>query len=688
MSFDAHTNFGYSKISAVDGPADESSRLAVRPGEGDRFPEPPFNATIWQDRSMPEPGNSTIVRVTDITNDVFTFVRNQEDSENREILVGDQIAATITRKTLRDIEDTVDGNDASAVHLTGTEIITGAKTFSAGSLLDKGNEVFNVKAYGAIGDGVTNDTTAVTAAITALNNAGGGILLFPAGGNYLLTPIIQLSSNTHVIARGATFTLDTSYTVSGTTFRGLFRIGSTTGTHSVSNVEFEGGIANGDAFTSYTTNDPTFNANNHKYVCFIHSVNTMRNCKFHHFKTVNWGSPITLEKLGGIDGTPSRNVHCYNIQAEQSWVGVQYYCNGYIYEDCSVHDIDVKFCYDDCVAIVGGYGGVTSATACAQRIQVYNIRGDKSGQLGAFVKLDCGDTTGNNGILRDINVYNVTGYTTGVNEYIIGIIKGGNTQTKKIAMSQISCQGTWNVGVYAQSNGRDTELSQFYFEARYGLHFQGNNEPNHYMNIKIQDGVIMSRNASAADTVEGHGIGFSAGTSAQGFQNFVVRNVDLFNKTTPINEGATVPSGFGTQGTYENIMYERVDIRDSAVADCDFSSDPRIVSLYKNGTVQALNALGNKSGATTFDFSTYTLITVTATDNITSTFTDGTHVGRRAALRFKQDGTGSRTISKPSNVKAPSGALTPTATANKETIWDLEWDGTHWNVKSTSPDIS
>jgi polygalacturonase len=39
--------------------------------------------------------------------------------------------------------------------------------------------------YGAKGDGVTYDTTAVRAATVALANAGGGTLLFPSGYKFL-----------------------------------------------------------------------------------------------------------------------------------------------------------------------------------------------------------------------------------------------------------------------------------------------------------------------------------------------------------------------------------------------------------------------------------------------------------------------------------------------------------------------
>jgi hypothetical protein len=55
---------------------------------------------------------------------------------------------------------------------------------------------YNVKAsiYGAKGDGVTDDTTAIQAAITAAAAAGGGVVWFPAG-TYIISTALTVSTN-------------------------------------------------------------------------------------------------------------------------------------------------------------------------------------------------------------------------------------------------------------------------------------------------------------------------------------------------------------------------------------------------------------------------------------------------------------------------------------------------------------
>jgi hypothetical protein len=104
MAFDAHKNMAVSTVATAPSPATSGTSLVVAAGEGARFPATPFNATVGPAQTVLTPANSEIVRVTAISTDTLTITRAQESSSARSILVGDQIAATITAKTITDIE--------------------------------------------------------------------------------------------------------------------------------------------------------------------------------------------------------------------------------------------------------------------------------------------------------------------------------------------------------------------------------------------------------------------------------------------------------------------------------------------------------------------------------------------------------------------------------------------------------
>jgi hypothetical protein len=63
------------------------------------------------------------------------------------------------------------------------------------------NLVFNVKDYGATGNGVTNDTTAIQAAINAVQTAGGGIVFFPRG-TYIYSHLFIRESYVSIVGVG------------------------------------------------------------------------------------------------------------------------------------------------------------------------------------------------------------------------------------------------------------------------------------------------------------------------------------------------------------------------------------------------------------------------------------------------------------------------------------------------------
>ncbi len=68
-----------------------------------------------------------------------------------------------------------------------TSAVTAAGAADDTTVVHKGDLVFNVKDYGATGDGSTNDTTSIQNAINAAQTAGGGVVYFPSG-TYMVAP--------------------------------------------------------------------------------------------------------------------------------------------------------------------------------------------------------------------------------------------------------------------------------------------------------------------------------------------------------------------------------------------------------------------------------------------------------------------------------------------------------------------
>src|SRR4051812_35684666 len=99
-TYDNHQNFSVSTVLTAPSPATSGTSLVVQSGDGAKFPSVSFNATVCPAGAQPTTANAEIVRVTAISTDTFTITRAQESTSARTIVVGDQIAATITKKTL------------------------------------------------------------------------------------------------------------------------------------------------------------------------------------------------------------------------------------------------------------------------------------------------------------------------------------------------------------------------------------------------------------------------------------------------------------------------------------------------------------------------------------------------------------------------------------------------------------
>jgi hypothetical protein len=102
---DQQANLAVSTVFGISAPAASGVTLTLLPGTGARFTQaPPFPVTIWATGTLPDPTTAEIARVTARTGDVLTIVRAQEGTTARTITVGDNIAATITKKYFDDTE--------------------------------------------------------------------------------------------------------------------------------------------------------------------------------------------------------------------------------------------------------------------------------------------------------------------------------------------------------------------------------------------------------------------------------------------------------------------------------------------------------------------------------------------------------------------------------------------------------
>jgi len=182
MPFDAHKNLSIATVANSPGTAGLS--LTVGGGEGARFPAVPFNATVWPATELPTPVNAEVVRVTARTADALTIVRTQEGTTARGIVAGDLIAATITAKSLTDIES---GVNFPQLATTGDLLLQGGGPRSIGLGTSDGADTGYLGIYGGGGAGTTrggyvylggNESPIPGAVQLAAGNVAGGVIEF------------------------------------------------------------------------------------------------------------------------------------------------------------------------------------------------------------------------------------------------------------------------------------------------------------------------------------------------------------------------------------------------------------------------------------------------------------------------------------------------------------------------------
>lgn len=142
-------HFANFAVSQVASPAltTTSNSLTLSPGTGAKFPNAPFSVLLGDPTATYE-----IVQCTAISGDTLTITRHQEGTVAGNWGIGASVAQVVTAGNLTNIWSELDHRG-----------------------------VFNAKDYGAVGDGATDDTSAINATISACVAAGGGVVDLPPG---------------------------------------------------------------------------------------------------------------------------------------------------------------------------------------------------------------------------------------------------------------------------------------------------------------------------------------------------------------------------------------------------------------------------------------------------------------------------------------------------------------------------
>ena len=140
--------------------------------------------------AVPNSGSSSLADDTDVAfaspsnGQVLTYNSSDSKWNNEAPAVGSVFGRTgvITAQsgdyTAAEVTNAADKSSLSTQAFSGSV---------EASILDKSGQVFNVKAYGALGDGATDDSAAIRSAIAAASSAGAGIVFFPPG-TYNINP--------------------------------------------------------------------------------------------------------------------------------------------------------------------------------------------------------------------------------------------------------------------------------------------------------------------------------------------------------------------------------------------------------------------------------------------------------------------------------------------------------------------
>lgn len=562
------------------------------------------------------------------------------------------------------------------------------------AMQDHGGQIFSVRAYGATGDGTTDDTNAIKATITAMAS-NGGIIFFPVG-TYYVTINIALPSNITVIGCGSKSIIKTSATLPGGSTRSPFEIGvdlprpiiNVTIDHLAFNIGSANGAIYAASYSNLTISNCLFTGSgsgNH-----IVTVQTTTDCKQlklinNRFADITTMRPIYLRPSGGfnildslIQGNHFENTYTSAIQIDDGTGKVR----------------DTRVVDNSFIDLVGGdsygqwavavYGGLNSPyiiqNLLVQNNYFYNsLTTGAAGQGFVWVYQATGiQVLGNIAVATSSVKEGVIFMAPGrVSNPLIGLdikdnyVEGWRTYWDPDAMTDVEFSGNTirNCGPYCLMVGYGTQKRMDIHNNRFyncggavipAFVNIGNSSPQ---DVKIHDNLWYEDIATPSTQ-------YFVMTTGNGA--FDSTGVEVYNNKLHLVNGAL--TSFANKQFVANIL-------------------PRV--MYGNEVIDTNGisrefpyAQGSVTGATAFNRVNGETITATLTGAITVTLTAGLHKGETLALRLTQDATGSRTATWPSNFKKSGGTLILSTTANATDIIAMRWDSVSWIEVSRALNVS
>lgn len=435
---------------------------------------------------------------------------------------------------------------------SGTAIATGSTT--ARSLANRFADVLNVKDFGAIGNGVTDDTAAIQAAINFAISAGGTQVYFDTG-NYLVSSTITINGSVSlygIFERSrirANFSNGDVLVVNGATsevdFSGLLiesNVGKRTGGYYINFVSantsriYNCQFSNGYMGVGYTGEQTAW-----------HKIYNSRFISNKHMG-INISGWSAASSSGNVDVVIS---DCYIAGeiADNTYHGIYISAIG----DISLRHVSTGFCNN----------GLTISPITGRRAQAVFLT-DCLFDLGQGYGIYCYTALGAIHLLSISQTWVATNFGG-------GIYLGGSGSVSQVNLSDVYCSNNNGNGLTIDSNCENITIN--------GGSFASNVNNGIFVAANVTN--FMIRGAICGPTGEfvannGYGIYIASGTS----NNYIVSNNQLAGNTA----GSFFDGGTGTNKiTYPNLGVGTA-ITTNSVQSVDWGID-----FAKQGSVSVVN---------------------------------------------------------------------------------------------------